>query len=449
MTQTDIGLINLLNNHFKKINVMKRIFTFAIALMSLLATTKAANVVFNVTVPSPTYQVWIVGSFNGWNNADKQLTKVDDTHFTITMDDATWAAGVTTANVEYKYLSGGGDWAYVEKYADGSEMKANRAYALGVVNTHKDANGVVDDTSAPGNNGTDVVAKWAAVYNPTVLPLPLNVTIDVLVPAGTFQCYIVGTFNSWAGPTAPADSVKMVLMGTNPDGTKIFEKTIYTADANKLAYHFCCGPDWSFEQKTPSGDFKYDATGNNVIVTEWKAIYDPTKLGNVTVVATVPATGAQHVFIQGGFMGWSWTTPKEMTKNIDGTYSSTISNIISTEYRLYNLADWTNPEVDATGAERANRSVTATPGTTITENIVVIGWKVPTALKALNMDKYKVYTTNHSLVVEGVTSQVDVYDVSGRNLQSAKMVGTFKSKTLNAGLYILRVDGATQKVAVQ
>ncbi|MFT3754040.1 MAG: hypothetical protein QM800_14570 [Paludibacter sp.] len=97
---------------------MKRIFTLAIALMSMFAALQlvsAANVVFNVTVPVPTYQCWIVGNFNGWNNNQHQMTKVNDTHYTITLDDATFAAGITQANIKYKYLSGGGDWAYVEK----------------------------------------------------------------------------------------------------------------------------------------------------------------------------------------------------------------------------------------------------------------------------------------------------------------------------------------------
>ena len=254
---------------------MKRIFTFAIALMSLLVTAKAANVTFSVTVPAGTNSCWIVGSFNSWNNNDKKLTKVDATHYTITMDDATWAAGVTTANVQYKYCSGGGDWAYVEKYADGSEIHANRVYTG--TNTWTDPNKVLPDETQIGTNGVDVVARWATVWA-DIPPLPLNVTIDVLVPKGTFQCYVVGTFNSWAGPTAPADSCKMKLIATNPDGTMVFEKTVFTADANKLAFHFCCGPDWAFEQLAPTGDFHYPGDVSSAVVTSWKKIFDPSTL---------------------------------------------------------------------------------------------------------------------------------------------------------------------------
>jgi hypothetical protein len=432
---------------------MKRIFTFAIALLSMFSAwqmASAANVTFTVTVPSPTYQCWIVGSFNGWNNNDKQLTKVDDTHYTITMDDATWAAGVTTANVQYKYCSGGNDWAFVEKHADGSEIRANRVYTG--TNVYVDPLGVNPSETAIGTNGVDVVAKWATVYNPNVPPMPLNVTIDVLVPAGTFQCYIVGTFNNWAGPTAPVDSVKMVKVATNDDGTMIFEKRIFTADANKLAYHFCCGPDWSFEQSAPTGDYKYPEIAP--VVTAWKKIFDPTTLGNVTVVATVPAGTGDKVWIQGGWLGWNFSGGaggQLMTKNTNGTFSFTVSNIVSTEYRLYNRQDWGFPEVDATGAERTNRSVTATAGQTITEAISVIAWKQPfdTKVQELGIDSHRIYSANHSLVVEGVTSQVDVIDMTGRILQSAKTVGTFTSKNLNSGLYIIRVDGAATKVALK
>jgi hypothetical protein len=377
-------------------------------------------------VPTGTNACYIIGNFNGWDQTKSvKMTMVDATHYQVTLDEANFNSGVTLANMQYKYCSGPGDWAYVEKDANGNELAANRTYAAGVA---------------------DVVLKWASVWA-DVPPIPLNVTIDVLVPAGTFECYIVGNFNGWAGPTAPADSCKMVLVSTNTDGTKIFEKTIYTAYANKLAYHFCSGPDWSFEQSAPSGDYHYPEV--QPVVTSWKAVFDPSTVGNINIVATVPLYGTgNHVYIQGGFNGWSWSSPKEMTKNADGTYSYLINNIASTEYKIYNGTDWGYVEVDATGTEVANRSVTATPQQTITQNITVIGWKTIMALKQLNADNYKVYTNGHSIVVEGVTSQVEVYDASGRTMQSVKTMGTFTSRNLNAGLYILKVDGATRKVAL-
>jgi hypothetical protein len=430
---------------------MKRIFTFAIALMSLFSTVQlasAANVTFNVTVPAGTNACWIVGNFNGWNNNDKKMTMVDATHYTITMDDTTWGLDkgvqVTTANIQYKYLSGGGDWAYVEKHANGDEIRANRVYTG--TNEYVDPNGVNPSETAIGTNGVDVVAKWATVWA-DIPPLPLNVTIDVLVPAGTIQCYIVGTFNNWAGPTAPVDSVKMVKIATNDDGTMIFEKKIFTADANKLSYHFCSGPDWSYEQKTPTGDYKYPEIAP--IVTEWKKIYDPAKLGTVVVTITVPANTAE-VWSVGSFQGWSMDNAVACTKNTDGTFTFTVNNTGGFEYKLFNKKDnsWGYNAIDATGKDIPN-TVVSYPADAASA-VTVVAWKQSlSAVQPINMDNYRIYTANHSVVVEGVTSQVDVFDASGRSVQSQKVVGTFSSKNLSSGLYIIRVDGATTKVSLR
>jgi len=404
---------------------MKRIFTLAIALMSMFAAMQlasAANVVFNVTVPSPTYQCWIVGNFNGWNNNLNQMTKVDDTHYTITLDDATFATGITQANIKYKYLSGGGDWAYVEKDAAGAEI-TDRDY-----------------------NAADVVAKWALVYNPTVLPLPKTVTVNALVPVGTIQCYIVGTFNNW---TIPTDSTKMTKVEETLDYIQ-FTATFFTTDANKLQYKFCAGPAWDYEQ-TVSTNYVYPAAESSVteIVTGFKKVYDPSKVGTVTITATVPA-GTNRVWIQGSALGWNWANAIEATKNTDGTFTVAVPNVMSMEYRMYNQADWNHPEVgeaDPT-TELANR-VANYPADAAT-SITVWGWKAqPDAVPQIDADKYTIYSNNHSLVVEGVTSQVEVIDISGRILQNVKMMGKFTSEKLNAGLYILRVDGATRKVSLR
>jgi len=413
---------------------MKRIFTFAIALMSLFVTAKAATAVFNVTVPEGTNACYMVGNFNSWNNVGKKCTMVDATHYSITLDESTFdiyqTVQITLANLEYKFLSGSGDWAYVEKDATGAEI-SNRKF-----------------TASPT---TDIVVKWASVWK-DVPPIPGYQTIDVLVPAGTFVCYIVGNFNSWAGPTAPADSCKMVQVGeTNPDGTKIFEKKVFTTDANKLAYHFCAGPDWAFEQSDPTGDFHFPDV--NVIVNAWKKVFDPSTVGDVTVIATIPSSSAPRVWIQGGWNGWSWSTPQEMTKNSDGTFSYTIKSIASTEYKLYNRLDskWEGfVEADSTGVERKNRSVTATPGSAITEKITVIGWKqaFDTKVTEVSNDNHRIYINGTMIVVEGVVSNVELYNLDGRRVQSERLSGTFTSQNLKKGLYVVRVDGTARKVSV-
>ena len=59
---------------------------------------------YTVTVPAGTVVCYIAGAMNGWSFTE--MTKVDDTHFTITYDDVTKSA-------EYKYACGT-DWAYEE-----------------------------------------------------------------------------------------------------------------------------------------------------------------------------------------------------------------------------------------------------------------------------------------------------------------------------------------------
>ncbi|MEI6752200.1 MAG: T9SS type A sorting domain-containing protein, partial [Paludibacter sp.] len=114
----------------------------------------------NVTVPSGTYQCWLVGNFNSWNNNLNQMIKVDSTHYTLTLNDSTFAAGVTSANLGYKYLSGGGNWAYVEKDSVGAEIP-NRVYT----------------------NGIDVVRSWATTYMPsTPLPITVRTGDDFVLP---------------------------------------------------------------------------------------------------------------------------------------------------------------------------------------------------------------------------------------------------------------------------
>ena len=414
---------------------MKKIFTLIIALISVFSftnTAKAADVVFNVVVPSPTYECWIVGSFNGWNNNLNKMTKVDDTHYTVTLDDATFSSGVTTANMMYKYLSGGGDWAYVEVDPIGN----------GATNPNDNNNRLVDQVP-------DTVKGWKGLYNPNVLPIPKTVTIDAFVPADVVQLYIVGTFNGWSLPT---DSTKMTLVETTPEG-KVFRVSFFCDDVNKLQYKFVAGPAWDYEQ-TASANYQYpDVTQNTAveIVTGFKSIYDPAKVGNINITATVPA-GTQRVWIMGSHLGWNWANLQEGTKNADGTFSFVAQNVMSVSFRLYNWTEaWAFPEADDADATKERAARTAAYPADANLAITVSAWRnvAPNGLKGLDADKYSVYTNNNSIVVEGVTAKAELFDISGRNLQTVNGAGTYTSQSLNKGLYIIRIDGATMKVAVK
>lgn len=91
-----------------------------------------SGLTYNVTVPMGTSACYIAGDMNGWTFTE--MTKVDNTHFTITI------AGATTT-MTYKYCSGPA-WEYVEQDAYGSEI-SNRTYST-----------------------NDVVESWANIYQP-------------------------------------------------------------------------------------------------------------------------------------------------------------------------------------------------------------------------------------------------------------------------------------------
>ena len=94
-----------------------------------------AKLTYYVEVPEGTNDCYIAGEMNGWTLT--QMNKVDDRHYTITIE------GATTAHT-YKYASGpDSDWKYVEVKEDGSNV-SNRTY-----------------------NANDVVEKWKAVYDPS------------------------------------------------------------------------------------------------------------------------------------------------------------------------------------------------------------------------------------------------------------------------------------------
>ena len=119
-----------------------------------LPTGETPKVTYNVEVPAGTNTCYIAGEMNSWTLT--QMTKVDDTHYTITIE------GATTAH-KYKYSSGPTwDWEEV--------ISENRTYSP-----------------------NDVVTAWKAVYD----------------PSAPTKYYVKGTHNEW---TADATS-EMTLDG--------------------------------------------------------------------------------------------------------------------------------------------------------------------------------------------------------------------------------------------
>ena len=96
---------------------------------TLAANYTKIELTYNVTVPAGTEKCYIAGEMNSW--AFQEMTKIDETHYTITIE------GATTEH-KYKYACQE-SWDYVELKADGS--------------------GVDDRTY----NANDVVAKWSTL----------------------------------------------------------------------------------------------------------------------------------------------------------------------------------------------------------------------------------------------------------------------------------------------
>jgi|GEM_PF-2976893 len=64
-------------------------------------------------------------------------------------------------------------------------------------------------------------------------------------------------------------------------------------------------------------------------------------------------------------------------------------------------------------------------------------------------DNYKISTSNNLIKIKDVKGNVSLFDIAGRKIQSVNINGTFTSKTLNVGFYIVSIDGVSTKVSVR
>jgi hypothetical protein len=150
------------------------------------------SLTYNVTVPEGTPLCYIVGAFNNWNVANAPLmTKIDDTHYTITLDNVTKAS-------EYKYTCGQ-SWDYVELKADRTDVPNRTWSESDVVEAWKDIpnsglNSTIDSNlTVYGANGTiNITAAQptqVAIYNAQGILVALanangNTTIEL--PRGLY-----------------------------------------------------------------------------------------------------------------------------------------------------------------------------------------------------------------------------------------------------------------------
>ena len=437
---------------------MKTKFTFSMLLLALATVfqfASAATATFNVTVPNDngsdghhqTNSCRMVGDFNGWDVTNSVvMTKVDATHYTITLDESTFKGGKTVADFGgYKYVSGP-DWAYVMK---------------GDAPDYAELGNITFSGTSPKE---DVVLAWSSVWK-DVLPIPGYFTIDIYTPKTVTECYMTGNFNGWLTPgtVAKVDSTdtKMNLVPANSDANgNYFSIKIYTANAYALAFQFTTGKAWMYQQNQGNNSYPDvsqtsalfdavgDATANPPVAPQitFKRIYPGAAgLKTATFNATVPA-GTTTAYIKGDLNGGASTGFIAGTKNIDGTFTFSVPGVDILYYKYYNDQLDTQVEYKADGTiVTDNRTGDAQLQTTFTD--VVAGW-LGTGVNTVNAAKNLIYSKNSTVIVEGVMSNVEVLSLDGRSLQSENLNGIFTSKTLNKGMYIIRVDGATRKVFV-
>jgi len=408
---------------------MKKIFSLWMIVGCLFAFTwQTKALTYTVTVPDGTQACFVTGTMDGWSgpSVKNRMAKVDGVanQFTIDIPNA-------TETDAYKYYCGP-DWGYEELNADGGKA-GDRSYTA-----------------------SDVVANWTKDF---VLD-ERTVSIQALVPSAVQVLYITGQFNGWSGDFANSP-YKMTLDSEDADGKVFSIDNISYLDVINMQFKFLAGPDWTYQQTsandgtTSDGNFIYGTTEKTAYfdVKFFQAIFNPTQAGDITVKATVPA-GTDKVWIQGSFAGWTWDNPDplEMTKQDDGTFTYTVKNVQAFSYKLYNWPDWSyceyaegNPSSDV-----PDRAATFDPDAT-TINVSVFGWRqdAPAAIPQVSADKFNTYSVGRQIVVEGASSQVDIFNIAGQMIQSVKTSGAFTSKSLPAGVYIVRVDGVSQKLIVK
>lgn len=366
-----------------------------------------------VTVPDTAEIVYIAGSINNWNPASDTMTLVSETpkmySFEFEMADS------LLDDVKYKFLSGP-DWKYEQKRAA--------------------------DFSFLTDSATAVVDTFLAVYHRAQAD---SVTIDVLVPVQVYELNLTGSFNGWNPTSHP-----MELIDSSANG-KEFVLTIFTLDTTTLKFKFIAGPGWPYEQV--AGDYVYTETDNGVVVCdEFKAIFNPNEVGDITINIKVPE-GTSEVWLIGSFNNWSTETAIQATKNTDTTFSVVIEDVADIEYKAYSHNDWAYEEAkDAAGNSLdANRTASFLTGPVF--NITVAFWKElynpPTPVNNIEKLPYLMYATDGHVIITGEFSRVAIFDLSGRLVQAARAKGSFTSQQLRSGIYIIQTDNHVRKISVQ
>ncbi len=267
-------------------------------------------------------------------------------------------------------------------------------------------------------------------------------TLNATVPAAADVCYAYGNFNSWN-----ATSTQMTYVSTT-GSTKLFTLNLPLTFVNSGTFQILAGPFSWTGQTDPQFTAIASGTSQDVTVTAFSQIQY-----YLTINVTVPL----NVNECWGVGQWGWTLPtnaKQLflkTTNADSkvfsnTFTSNATHSFAGKF-LSGLdgSNWTYQQTQA--ANFTN------PGTGNTINFTVTAFNaiyvpVTTAVENAVNNGNSIKIIDKSIIAEGVTSNVSIFDVRGSLIQSANTKGAFTSKTLNSGLYIVRIDGKTYKQMV-
>ena len=360
----------------------------------------------NVTVPEGTLAVYVLGSFNNWNNSDfKRLQKVTETTYTLKVK-------AVADEINYKY-SAGPNWDYVELNEDGTDLAKDR-------NLKEDAS-------------NDVVALWKDIFEP-----PAEFVLNVTVPEGTNACYVAGSMNGW--------SQQKMEKVTETTYTISFE----AGELDNIEYKYCSGPGWDYvevnEDGTDIGNRKLTLAGSPADdeVANWKAVYEPQYTLNVTVPA-----GTKACYVAGSMNGWS---QQEMKKVTETTYTLSFAagSMAEIEYKYCSGPGWDYVEVKEDGTDTANRKLAFADSPVNNE---VAKWKAiydPSGIVNVNVDNLTIIGEKAALKVNfSGSANVELYSVQGALINKTVAADSYNYTNLPAGVYILKINGKAYKALVK
>ena len=244
--------------------------------------------------PVPTFDYYVTGSFNGWNEKDP--------NHGMTLDGEVYKATVTLAEGDNTLKVTDGTW---DKTWGANELGA----AYEEVSNPNDYNNIKIALAAEKEITVIFDATAGKITFEGLTPYVAPLTYTVTVPEGTEKCYIAGPKNDWSFQemTATANENEFTITITGAKETD--------------EYKYACQADWAYAEVIEGG-------GNR---TAWTAL-DNVTAWNKPAVITYQLKGVG---------GWS-EAGIEMTENPDkaGEYKLTCQAISATDaVKVVKLAD--------------------------------------------------------------------------------------------------------------